>query len=161
MLRRLATPPRIAAIAVAALLVGGVSGFAVLQITAAPTPTPVAATPTPSPTPSPTPRPTRRPTPRPTPTASPTPSPTPTPTPAPDPDASNVTILLVARDFLAARVALGEKGMNTDMLIVANIHADGSRIDLFSLPRASVGVPLDVGTYCSCQILSPRDARLH
>ena len=157
MLKRFATPPRIAAIAVAALLVGGVSGFAVLQITAAPTPTPLAATPTPSPSPSPTPRPTRRPTPRPTPTASPTP--TPTPTPAPDPDATNVTILLVGRDFLAARLALGEKGMNTDMLIVANIHADGSRIDLFSLPRDSVDVPLGDGTVWSGKINSLRAAR--
>ena len=63
------------------------------------------------------------------------------------------------RDFLAARVALGESGMNTDMLIVANIHADGSRIDLISLPRDSVDVPLGDGTTWKGKINSLRAAR--
>lgn len=61
-------------------------------------------------------------------------------------DDLNVTILFVGRDFLAYRAALGESGMNTDMLIVANIHADGSRIDLVSLPRDSADVPLGDGS---------------
>jgi LCP family protein required for cell wall assembly len=68
-----------------------------------------------------------------------------------------VTILLVGRDALAARV--NERGMNTDMLIVANIHADGSRIDLMSLPRDSVDVPLGDGTAWSGKINSLRAAR--
>jgi LCP family protein required for cell wall assembly len=56
-------------------------------------------------------------------------------------------------------VALGESGMNTDMLIVANIRADGSRIDLFSLPRDSVDVPLGDGKVWSQKINSLRAAR--
>jgi LCP family protein required for cell wall assembly len=67
-----------------------------------------------------------------------------------------VTVLLVGRDRLASRV--GERGMNTDMLIVANIHADGSRIDLISLPRDSVDVPLGDGTVWSGKINSLRAA---
>jgi LCP family protein required for cell wall assembly len=49
--------------------------------------------------------------------------------------------------------------MNTDMLIVANIHADGTRIDLISLPRDSVDVPLGDGTVWSGKINSLRAAR--
>jgi len=74
-------------------------------------------------------------------------------------DDLNVTILFVGRDFLANRVALGESGMNTDMLIVANIHADGSRIDLVSLPRDSSDVPLGDGSVWSGKINSLRAAR--
>ena len=135
------------------LLVGG-SWFVLLRGAASapePSPTPT-ATPSPTPTPKPTPRPTRRPSP------SPSPSPTPSPTPAPDADAANVTVLLVGRDFLAERLALGEQGMNTDMLIVANVHADGSRIDLVSLPRDSVDVPLGDGSVWSGKINSLRAA---
>jgi LCP family protein required for cell wall assembly len=153
MLSRVTLPQRIAVLTAAVLLVGAASWFVLLrEVASAPVPTP---TPTASPTPSPTPRPTRRPTPRPTPTA----SPTPTPTPAPDANATNVTILLVGRDFLAERAALGESGMNTDMLIVANVRADGSRIDLFSLPRDSVDVPLGDGSVWSGKINSLRAAR--
>lgn len=120
-----------------------------------PEPTPVAvatAAPSPKPTPSPTPRPTRRPTPSPSPTLAPSPTPTVTV------DDLNVTILFVGRDFLANRVALGESGMNTDMLIVANIHADGSRIDLVSLPRDSSDVPLGDGSVWGGKINSLRAA---
>ena len=116
-----------------------------------------AATPAPTVTAEPTPSPTERPTP--SPTASPTPRPTPSPTPEADVDEDNVTILLVGRDFLAARTALGESGMNTDMLIVANIRADGSRIDLMSLPRDSSDVPLGDGSVWSGKINSLRAAR--
>jgi LCP family protein required for cell wall assembly len=116
-----------------------------------------AATPAPTATAQPTPSPTERPTP--SPTASPTPRPTPSPTPEANVDEENVTILLVGRDFLAARTALGESGMNTDMLIVANIRADGSRIDLMSLPRDSTDVPLGDGSVWSGKINSLRAAR--
>ena len=116
-----------------------------------------AATPRPSPTAAPTPSQTERPTP--SPKASPTPRPTPSPTPEVSLDEDNVTVLLVGRDFLAARTALGESGMNTDMLIVANIRADGSRIDLMSLPRDSTDVPLGDGSVWSGKINSLRAAR--
>lgn len=142
---RFSTRQLIASGAVLAILLGAGVWLVLARGPAAPPvalSTPVA---TPTPSPSPTPR--------------PTPTPAPTATPEPDPDESNVTILLVGRDFLAARVALGEGGMNTDMLIVANIHADGSRIDLFSLPRDSVDVPLGDGTVWSQKINSLRAAR--
>lgn len=116
-----------------------------------------AATPRPTPSVEPTSTPTERPTP--SPTASPTPRPTPSPTPEANVDEENVTILLVGRDFLAARSALGESGMNTDMLIVANIRADGSRIDLMSLPRDSSDVPLGDGSVWGGKINSLRAAR--
>jgi LCP family protein required for cell wall assembly len=67
-----------------------------------------------------------------------------------------VTVLLVGRDKLSSR---SDGGMNTDMLIVANIHADASRIDLMSLPRDSVDVPLGDGTVWSGKINSLRAAR--
>jgi LCP family protein required for cell wall assembly len=116
-----------------------------------------AATPRPTASVEPTPTPTERPTP--SPTASPTPRPTPSPTPEANVDEENVTVLLVGRDFLAARSALGESGMNTDMLIVANIRADGSRIDLMSLPRDSSDVPLGDGSVWGGKINSLRAAR--
>jgi LCP family protein required for cell wall assembly len=151
-LNRLLTPRWLAAVAVSALLLGAGAWFAFGRAApppvAAATPTP-SASPTPSPTPRPTPRPTRR----------PTPSPSPSPTPAPSVDDENVTVLLVGRDFLAARSALGESGMNTDMLVVANIRADGSRIDLMSLPRDSADVPLGDGSVWSGKINSLRAAR--
>ena len=134
-------------------LVLGSGWLAATALLAAPEPMPVAvATATPSSQPTPTPRPTRRPTPSPTPTAAPSPTPTVTV------DDLNVTILFVGRDFLANRVALGESGMNTDMLIVANIHADGSRIDLVSLPRDSADVPLGDGSTWGGKINSLRAA---
>jgi LCP family protein required for cell wall assembly len=147
LLARISTPRRIAAGAALVILLGAGAGLLFARQTdGAPVSTPVpTASPSPSPTPSPTPR--------------PTPTPTPTATPAPDPDELNVTILLVGRDYLAARVALGESGMNTDMLIVANIRADGSRIDLISLPRDSVDVPLGDGSTWPSKINSLRAAR--
>lgn len=139
-------------------LVAGSSWLAAATMLAGPEPTPVAvATGTPSPRPTPTPIPTLRPTRRPTP--SPSPTATPSPTPTVTVDDLNVTILFVGRDFLATRVALGESGMNTDMLIVANVHADGSRIDLVSLPRDSSDVPLGDGSVWGGKINSLRAAR--
>lgn len=142
-----------AAVFVVALVTGsGWLAAATLLGGPTPTPMPVAlATPSPSATPRPTPPPTPRPTPRPT----ATPSPTPTVTV----DDLNVTILFVGRDFLATRAALGESGMNTDMLIVANIRADGSRIDLVSLPRDSSDVPLGDGSVWAGKINSLRAAQ--
>ena len=150
-LSRISTPQRVAAGAVFVLLLVVAQSVLPSDAVSAPraSPSPPLATPTPTPTPSPTPSP--------TPTPTPSPTPTPTPTPEPNPDELNVTILLVGRDALAARV--GERGMNTDMLIVANIHADGSRIDLMSLPRDSVDVPLGDGTVWSGKINSLRAAR--
>lgn len=148
--------PRATAAIVATLALVAIGSWVVLgrDQAGASLATPTAA-PTATATPSPTPRPTRRPTPRPT--ATPTPSPT--PTPAPDADTTNVTILLVGRDFLAERIGQGESGMNTDMLIVANVRADGSRVDLVSLPRDSVDVPLGDGTVWSGKINGLRAAR--
>jgi LCP family protein required for cell wall assembly len=148
MLGRISTPQRFAAGAVVVVLLGAGFGLWLLprQTVSPPvsTSTPVAS-PTPSPTPSATPR--------------PTPTPAPTATPAPDRDDVNVTVLLIGRDRLAERTAAGQSGMNTDMLIVANIHADGSRIDLISLPRDSVDVPLGDGTLWRGKINSLRAAR--
>jgi LCP family protein required for cell wall assembly len=146
-LSRFSTPQRLAAAAAVSILLGAGAWLVVARATEphpAALATPV-ATSTPSPTPSATPR--------------PTPTPAPTATPEPDPDVANVTILLVGRDYLAARVALGESGMNTDMLIVANIRADASRIDLMSLPRDSVDVPLGDGGVWRGKINSLRAAR--
>jgi LCP family protein required for cell wall assembly len=149
-LSRVSTPQRLAVGAVIVLLLGVAQSVLPPEAVSAPaSPSPPLATPTP--TPSPTPSPT------PLPTASPTPSPTPTPTPEPNTDELNVTVLLVGRDALASRV--GESGMNTDMLIVANIRADGSRIDLMSLPRDSVDVPLGDGSVWGGKINSLRAAR--
>ena len=145
LLGRTSTPQRVAAVVVVMLAGIGI-GFWLLRPEVVKVPVSV-ATPTASPTPSPTPRP--------TPVATPTAS----PTPAPDIDELNVTVLLVGRDWLAERVALGESGFNTDMLIVANIRADGSRIDLISLPRDSVDVPLGDGSVWGRKINSLRAAR--
>lgn len=134
-------------------LVAGSGWLAAATLLVGPEPTPAAvATATASPRPSPPPSPTRRPIP------SPRPPVAPSPTPAVTVDDLNVTILFVGRDFLANRVALGESGMNTDMLIVANIRADGSRIDLVSLPRDSSDVPLGDGSVWGGKINSLRAA---
>lgn len=103
--------------------------------------------------------PTRAASPTPIPTPLPTPTPAPTATLEPDRDEVNVTVLLVGRDALAERTAAGQSGMNTDMLIVANIYADGSRIDLISLPRDSVDVPLGNGEVWTRKINSLRAVR--
>src|SRR3972149_271594 len=144
LLGRTSTPQRVAAVVVVMLAGIGI-GFWLLRPEVVKGPV-SGATPTPRPPPPP---------PRPTPGATPTAS----PTPAPDTDELNVTVLLVGRDWLAERVALGESGFNTDMLIVANIRADGSRIDLISLPRASVDVPLGDGSVWGRKINSLRAAR--
>lgn len=146
MLGRFSTARRSAAGAVVVMLLG-VALWLLPRETVSPpvsTATPVAtlpATPTPSLTPGPT------------------PTPAPTATPEPDPDEVNVTVLLIGRDAFAERTAAGQSGMNTDMLVVANIRADGSQIDLISLPRDSVDVPLGDGTSWSRKINSLRAAR--
>ncbi|HEX6140176.1 MAG TPA: LCP family protein [Candidatus Limnocylindria bacterium] len=127
-----------------------VAGLTLAFLPGAPDPSP-AAIPTATPSPTASPRPTQRPTARPT--------PSPSPTPGPDLDALNVTVLLVGRDFLSERVALGESGFNTDMLIVANVRADGSRIDLIGLPRDTVDMPLSDGSIWNRKINSLRASR--
>src|SRR3989337_1541266 len=109
LLGRTSTPQRVAAVVVVMLAGIGI-GFWLLGPEVVEVPVSV-ATSTASPTPSPTPRP--------TPVATPTAS----PTPAPDTDELNVTVLLVGRDWLAERVAIGESGFNTDTPIFANIPA--------------------------------------
>jgi LCP family protein required for cell wall assembly len=146
MLSRISTPRRVAGGAVVVLLVG-IGLWLLPRETVSPQVS--ASTPVATPAASATPRPT----PRPTPTAAPT------ATPEPDPDEVNVTVLLIGRDAFPERAAAGQSGMNTDMLIVANIRADGSQIDLITLPRDSVDVPLGDGTTWSRKINSLRAAR--
>jgi LCP family protein required for cell wall assembly len=100
-------------------------------------------------TPSPTPSPTLVPTP--SPTASPTPTPTPEPTPTPIPIdqamlARRLTVLVVGADGSAARRAIGHDVVNTDALMLVSVSADKSRVDLISVPRDTVDVPLSNGT---------------
>lgn len=97
------------------------------------------ASPTPSATPIPTPEP----------TASPTPTPEPSPTPIPlDAEmlSRRFTVLVAGVDSNASRRAAGVEDENTDALMVVSFSADRSRIDVISLPRDTVDVPLPDGT---------------
>ena len=100
-----------------------------------------------------TPSPSLTPTAEPTATASPTPSPSPTPEPSPTPIpldeamlARRFTVLLAGVDTSASRRAGGVEDENTDALMVVSVSADRSRIDLISLPRDTVDVPMSDGT---------------
>ena len=97
-------------------------------------------TPTPSPTPAATP----------SPTASPTPVPTATPSPTPNPIdqamlARRFTVLVAGVDSNATRQANGETP-NTDAVMVISVSPDQSRIDMLSLPRDTVDIPMPDGT---------------
>ncbi|MGZ8564236.1 MAG: LCP family protein [Candidatus Limnocylindria bacterium] len=99
-------------------------------------------------TPSPSLVPTAEPTASPSPTASPTPTPEPTPTPIPLDQAmlnSRLTVLVVGSDSSAYRRSIGVEGYRTDALMVVSISADKSRIDMISLPRDTVDVPMANG----------------
>lgn len=99
------------------------------------------------------------PSPIPTPSPSPTPTPTPEPTPTPLPLdqallARRFTVLVVGVDTSASRRAGGVLTGNTDAMIVVSVTADKSRIDLMSLPRDTVDVPLPGGTIYHSKINS-------
>ena len=87
-------------------------------------------------------------------TASPSPTPTPTPTPTATPIpldqamlARRLTVLVVGIDSNASRRA-AQDPVNTDALMVVSVSADRSRIDLISLPRDTVDIPMaDGSTY--------------
>jgi LCP family protein required for cell wall assembly len=104
---------------------------------------------------SPGPSPTLIPTAEPTPSTSPIPTPTPTVTPEPSPIPIPVdeemlnrrfTVLVAGVDTSSSRRAGGEKSINTDALMVVSVSADKSRIDVISLPRDTVDVPMADGT---------------
>lgn len=100
-------------------------------------------------TPSPTPSPTLVPTPSPTASPSPTPTPEPTPTPIPIDQAMlarRFTALVVGADGSAARRSIGHDIVNTDALMLVSVSADKSRIDLISVPRDTVDVPMSNGS---------------
>jgi len=106
------------------------------------TTSPPSSTPSPTVTASPTPTPT--PTPKPTPTPTPTPSPTPTPDPYAAWENQRLTFLVGGIDRNAARAASGT--LNTDSLMVVSISANHRAVDMISLPRDIVDVPLGNGT---------------
>ena len=90
-----------------------------------------------------------------TPTAEPTATPTPTPIPplAPTPIpldqemlARRFTVLVAGADTSLNRRAGGYDDANTDALLLVSVSADKSRIDLISLPRDTVDVPMPDGT---------------
>jgi LCP family protein required for cell wall assembly len=103
-----------------------------------------------SPTPSPTPVPTAEPTPTASPSPTPTPSATPVPSPIPIPVDEEMlgrrfTVLVAGEDTSASRRAGGLESWRTDALMVVSVSADKSRIDMISLPRDTVDVPMADG----------------
>ena len=79
-------------------------------------------------------------------TASPTESPSATPIPIDEAMlARRFTVLVAGVDSSAARRARGED-QNTDALMVISVSADKSRIDILSLPRDTVDIPMPDGT---------------
>jgi len=79
-------------------------------------------------------------------TASPTESPTATPIPIDEAMlARRFTVMVAGVDSSAARRARGED-QNTDALMVISVSADKSRIDILSLPRDTVDIPMPDGT---------------
>lgn len=83
------------------------------------------------------------------PTASPSPTPEPSPSPTPLDEAMlarRFTILIVGADTSAYRRSIGVDHYRTDALMVVSVSADRSRIDLISLPRDTVDVPMADGT---------------
>ena len=84
--------------------------------------------------------------PSPTETASPTESPSATPIPIDEATlARRFTVMVAGVDSSAARRARGED-QNTDALMVISVSADKSRIDILSLPRDTVDIPMPDGT---------------
>ena len=84
--------------------------------------------------------------PSPTEAASPTESPSATPIPIDEAMlARRFTVMVAGVDSSAARRARGED-QNTDALMVISVSADKSRIDILSLPRDTVDIPMPDGT---------------
>jgi LCP family protein required for cell wall assembly len=86
--------------------------------------------------------------PSPSPTEVPTPTERPSPTPIPIDEAMlarRFTVMVAGVDSNAARRARGED-QNTDALMVISVSADKSRIDILSLPRDTVDIPMPDGT---------------
>ena len=84
----------------------------------------------------------------PSPTQLPSPTERPTPTPIPIDEAMlarRFTVMVAGVDSNAARRRRGED-QNTDALMVISVSADKSRIDLLSLPRDTVDVPMPDGS---------------
>lgn len=88
----------------------------------------------------------------PSPTEAPSPTQLPSPTPIPIDEAMlarRFTVMVAGVDSSAARRARGEDE-NTDALMVISVSADKSRIDIMSLPRDTVDIPMpDGSTYRS------------
>ncbi len=102
-----------------------------------------------APSPSPTAIPTASPTATPTPTPVPQPTVEPSPTPIPLNQGMlnrRFTVLVAGVDTSASRRAGGQDDENTDALMVVSISADRSRIDVLSLPRDTVDVPMADGS---------------
>jgi LCP family protein required for cell wall assembly len=59
--------------------------------------------------------------------------------------AGRFTVLVAGADTSASRRAGGTSAVNTDALMVVSVSADKSRIDMISLPRDTVDVPLPGG----------------
>jgi LCP family protein required for cell wall assembly len=86
--------------------------------------------------------------PSPSPPDVPTPTERPSPTPIPIDEAMlarRFTVMVAGVDSNAARRARGED-QNTDALMVISVSADKSRIDILSLPRDTVDIPMPDGT---------------
>ena len=84
----------------------------------------------------------------PSPTEEPSPTQRPSPTPIPIDEAMlarRFTVMVAGVDSSAARRARGED-QNTDALMVISVSADKSRIDIMSLPRDTVDIPMPDGT---------------
>ena len=84
----------------------------------------------------------------PSPTEAPSPTQQPSPTPIPIDEAMlarRFTVMVAGVDSSAARRARGEDE-NTDALMVISVSADKSRIDIMSLPRDTVDIPMPDGS---------------
>ena len=84
----------------------------------------------------------------PSPTEVPSPTQRPSPTPIPIDEAMlarRFTVMVAGVDSSAARRARGEDE-NTDALMVISVSADKSRIDIMSLPRDTVDIPMPDGS---------------
>ncbi len=84
----------------------------------------------------------------PSPTELPSPTQRPTPTPIPIDEAMlarRFTVMVAGVDSSAGRRARGED-QNTDALMVISVSADKSRIDIMSLPRDTVDIPMPDGS---------------
>lgn len=85
----------------------------------------------------------------PSPTAASSPTPRPSRPPIPVDEemlAKRFTVLVAGADTSAVRRARGEVDENTDALMVVSVSADKSRIDILSLPRDTVDLPMSDGS---------------